>query len=92
MAECGYFLGRGVGSAINVFNPGIVTVGGGLVQADNELADRDSVWGPYVAEAFAEAKRSSIVASGEFVSLRIGTLGNQAGLRGAGVMAAGLLD
>ena len=56
LSEGGYWLGRAIGSAINVFNPSLVTIGGGLIEADKEMAGIADSAGPYAEAAFTEAK------------------------------------
>ncbi len=92
MAEGGRWLGRAIGSAINAFNPGLVTIGGGLIEADKALSQDDGGFGPYTSAAFAEAKRSSLGASGKVASLTTGVLGNEAGIRGASLAALKLIQ
>jgi glucokinase len=87
LSEGGYWLGRAIGSAINVFNPSLVTIGGGLIEADKKMADIADGAGPYAEAAFAEARLASLIASGAAAELRVGRLANDAGVRGAGIMA-----
>lgn len=84
----GKWLGRAIGSVINVLNPSVVTVGGGVVEADHELAAKLSVGiGPYLEAAFSEAINSSLTRSAEAVQLRPSRYGNEGGLIGASIAA-----
>jgi glucokinase len=88
MTQAGCWLGRAIGSAINAFNPAVVTVGGGIVLADREMEGAPSVLGPYLSAAVEEAEQSSLAASWRAVTVGPGVLGKEAGVRGAGLAAA----
>jgi glucokinase len=92
MSMAGYWLGRAIGTAINLFNPSVVTVGGGVIEGDKKLASSDSEFGPYLTAAFAEGSRSAIKASRRVARLRAGSLANEAGVRGAALLAKQVLD
>jgi glucokinase len=83
LAELGRFLGAGIGSLVNLFDPDLVVVGGGFGEAAGEL-----VLGPAQEEARAQAL------SPADTSLRIvpAELGSEAGLVGAALVAFEALD
>jgi glucokinase len=83
LAELGRFLGAGIGSLTNLFDPDLVVVGGGFGEAAGAL-----VLGPTQEEARAQAL------SPADTSLRIvpAELGSDAGLVGAALVAFEALD
>lgn len=82
LAEVGRDLGLGMAAIINLLNPEVIAVGGGVMGAGELLL------GPARIEAEARAFRAS------FLSTRIvaATLQNDAGLVGAGLMARGAIQ
>jgi glucokinase len=82
LAEIGRLLGAGIGSFVNVFDPEVVVIGGGFgVGAGSFLL------GP----ALEVAQRESLRTEGEPLRLVEAELGEEAGLIGAGLLAAELL-
>jgi glucokinase len=77
LERVGRHLGVGIASLVNMFNPEIVVVGGGLIAA-GEL-----ILGPAAAEAAARALRPSW----EQTRVAEAELGNEAGLIGAAALA-----
>jgi glucokinase len=71
-------LGVGISNAINVFEPELIVIGGGLSAAADLFLDR----------AWAEASRRALPALFESVRLAVARAGAQAGVIGAGLMAA----
>jgi len=72
-ARAAYYLGIGLGIAINTFNPRKILLGGGL------MASADLI----LPKARAEAKRRSFAAAYACCSIERASLGNDAGLIGA---------
>ena len=77
--EAGTFLGLGLSLLINVLNPEMILIGGGIMTAG------DLLLGP----AVAEAGRRSYRAAFEACTIRRTSLGNDAGIIGAAARAAG---
>ncbi len=76
--EAGIFLGLGLSLLINVLNPEMILIGGGVMTAGDLLLD----------PAVAEAGRRSYRAAFEACTIRRTALGNDAGLIGAAARAA----
>jgi len=73
LAETGYYVGLGVASAINMLNPDIVVIGGGISAAGEPL------WGPILRTVRANA----LHASQEVCRVVPAALGDDAGVMGA---------
>lgn len=73
MAETGYYIGIGVASAINLLNPEMVVIGGGIAQAG------DALWGPLLRTASA----LSLTQSRQVCQVVPAQLGDDAGVLGA---------
>jgi len=71
-------LGVGISNAINVFEPELIVIGGGLSQAADLFLDR----------AWKEAESRALPALFERVRLSVARAGPQAGVIGAGLLAA----
>jgi len=76
-ARCGYYLGIGLGIAINFLNPEKILIGGGVAAAGKYL----------LAPAVAEARRRSHRISFACCRIEKAVLGNDAGLIGAAAWA-----
>lgn len=72
MAETGYYVGLGVANAINVLNPDMVVIGGGIAGAGEPL------WGPLLRTVRANA----LHASQEVCRIVRAELGDDAGIMG----------
>ncbi|HEY7381076.1 MAG TPA: ROK family protein [Gaiella sp.] len=83
LTRMGRFLGAGVGSLINVFDPELVVVGGGFGAAAGEL-----LLGP----ARETAAREAIQPADQRVRIVPAELGSEAGLAGAGLVGFAALD
>lgn len=86
-ATAGHWLGVGLGDAMNVLNPSVVSVGGGVVLGAETLGDGEGR-NPYVLavwEGIREAAHRRVAASAD---LRVAKYGNDAGLVGAALLAA----
>jgi glucokinase len=83
LAAIGCFLGAGIGSLVNLFDPELVVVGGGFGEAAGEL-----VLGPAQEAARAEA----IGPADETLRVVPAELGSDAGLFGAALVAFDALD
>jgi glucokinase len=82
LAEMGRLLGAAIGSFVNVFGPELVVLGGGF-----GLGAWDLLLGP----ALEVAHREALAPSGEQIRVVEAALGEEAGLIGAGLLAAELL-
>jgi glucokinase len=75
--ETAFWLGRGMGSLINIFNPQRIVVGGGVMLGGDEL----------LAMAAAIAKETSFKRPGRTCKILKARLGDDAGVIGAAVLA-----
>jgi glucokinase len=85
--EAGEWLGRAIGDAVNVVNPRIVTIGGGVVAACRQVEDDPSAGNPYVEAAATSVRLSAqdcVVRGLEIVEA---PLLNDAALIGAAALA-----
>jgi glucokinase len=85
--RAGRWLGVGLGNAMNVLNPSVVSVGGGVLLASGSVSSAPA-GGPFfeaVADGIASAAHWRIVASAD---LRLARFGNDGGLLGAAQLAA----
>jgi predicted NBD/HSP70 family sugar kinase len=89
MGEAGYWLGRAVGTIANVVNPGLVTLGGGLLAADAELGQILGSAAPYLSAVQLEAPVSSLRQSAAVLHIETAVHGNDAGVLGAAHAALG---
>ncbi len=78
VAETASFLGIGITSAINLLNPQIVVIGGGVVQAGNK----------FIRLIENETKKRGFPAVTENLKITQAKLGNDAGFVGAAILAA----
>ncbi len=77
LAEMGRYLGAGIGSLVNVFNPELVVIGGGFAAA-----------GDFLLEPAREiVRREALSPAGDRVRIVLAELGAAAGLIGAGLVA-----
>lgn len=76
LAEAGRYLGIGIANVINIFNPEMVVLGGGMVNAGDLI----------LAPARAEARKRSLSGLFEQVEIRQATLGERAGRLGAAAL------
>ncbi|MGW4413059.1 ROK family protein [Nonomuraea sp. NPDC004702] len=86
LASAGSWLGTAISHAINLLNPGLVTIGGGLVDITQGLGK--SGLGPYVEAAIATARAKSHRRIGSRTVVRPGHHGNDGGLLGVALLAA----
>jgi len=77
IAETARYLGMGLGSLINIFNPSLIVIGGGLSQMGDAL----------LKPAFFEARRHSYRDAFNVVAFRVAEPGSNAGVLGAAVYA-----
>lgn len=75
--RAGYYLGIGLGIAINMLNPELILIGGGVMESGELI----------LPHALAEAGRRSYKASFACCSIEKASLGNDAGLMGAAAFA-----
>ncbi len=77
VAETARYLGIGLGSLINIFNPEIIVIGGGLTKMGDAL----------LKPAIREASRRSYQDAYEVVRFKLAALGDNSGVLGAAVYA-----
>jgi glucokinase len=82
LAEIGRYLGAGIGSLVNIFNPELVVIGGGFSVAGELLL------GPAREVTMQEA----VTPNGDLAEIVLAQLGAEAGLVGAGLAAFDALD
>lgn len=83
--EAAWWLGRGLGNAMNVINPAVVTVGGGVALAATEAMRRRGVeYLDAVREGIESSAHRRVFASAE---VRAAEFGNDGGLVGAALLA-----
>jgi glucokinase len=85
--EAGRYLGVVLSDLMNVLNPQIITIGGGVVlaaQSINESRDENL----FVSTAVESAKSLALVRVASATSIRVGRYGNDSGLIGAALLAA----
>jgi glucokinase len=81
-AEMGRLLGAALGSFVNVFGPELVVLGGGFGLA---------AWDLLLPSALEVARREALAPAGDELRVVEAALGEEAGLIGAGLLAAELL-
>jgi glucokinase len=75
--RAGYYLGVGLGTAINLLNPAKILIGGGVMESGELI----------LPQAIAEAQRRSYKATFACCSIERASLGNDAGFMGAAAWA-----
>jgi glucokinase len=83
LAEIGRLLGAGIGSFVNIFGPEVVVLGGGFGLGAGELL---------LEPALEVARREALAPSGDSLRVCEAVLGEEAGLVGAGLLAAELVE
>jgi glucokinase len=83
LAEIGRLLGAGIGSFVNIFGPEVVVLGGGFGLGAGELL---------LEPALEVARREALAPSGDALRVCGAELGEEAGLVGAGLLAAELVE
>lgn len=81
VAETARYLGIGLGSLINIFNPELIVIGGGFSAMGDML----------LKPAFAEAKRHSYRDAYDVVKFKIAERGSDSGVLGAAIYAFQML-
>jgi len=93
LKKSGYWLGVALGNVMNVLNPQLVTIGGGVVVATSNITKENSLYeNPYfagVTDGVHYATHRRVEATGD---VRAGVLGNTAGLIGAASLAFSKAD
>ena len=82
LAGIGRLLGAGIGSFVNIFNPEVIVIGGGFGLGAFDLLH---------APALETARREALTPAGERLRIVRAELGEEAGLIGAGLLAAELI-
>ncbi len=77
IARAGYYLGVGCANLINIFNPELVIIGGGLANLGNRLLE----------PAIKAAEERALAAPGKAVRFAIARLGRDSGVLGAAALA-----
>lgn len=84
--DAAWWLGYGLGDAMNVVNPAVVTVGGGTALASDEVLNTAcESYLSHVGEGMREAAHRRVFSSAE---LRLGQYGNDGGLIGAALLVS----
>jgi glucokinase len=83
LARIGRYLGAGIGSLINIFNPQVVAIGGGFGAA---------AWEFLLGPAREIVRREALEPAGETVRIVPAELGTTAGVIGAALVAFEALD
>jgi glucokinase len=78
LAETGRLLGVALANLVNIFNPDVIVIGGGVAQAGDLI----------IAPAGREMRRRAMPASARHISIRPAKLGPWAGAIGAALLAA----
>lgn len=78
MTETGEILGFGLTNAVNLFNPDVIIIGGGLVYAGERL----------LKPAISVIEKHALAASKKACNITVAALGDAAGMIGAAVMAS----
>ena len=76
LLDCGYVLGRALVGFVNIFNPRLILIGGGI----GESAD-------FMVERAAEVMRTEALAGRRDVEIAQAVLGNDAGILGAAALS-----
>src|SRR5438445_13083732 len=63
--EIGYHLGIGIANAVNIFNPSLVVIGGGVRKATGLLAAAERSWRAHVIESIGRTCKLVEAALGE---------------------------
>lgn len=77
LKETGRIVGVGLANVVNIFNPEMIVLGGGVMEGDKVI----------LREALTEVKRCALQANREAVKIVKSSLGAKAGLLGAAVLA-----
>lgn len=85
----GYWLGIGIGNAMNILNPSAATIGGGVLAGANELAAKidDDIYFKSVIEGIKYASHRRVFAS---CDIRKALHGNDGGMIGAAYLSINL--
>jgi glucokinase len=83
LARIGHYLGAGIGSLLNIFDPQVVVLGGGFGAA---------AWEFLLGPAREIARREALSPAGDTVRIVPAELGTAAGVIGAGLVAFEALD
>lgn len=90
-SRAGWWLGRGLGNAMNVLNPSVVTVGGGVLLASESIAGEGD-GGPFfhaIAAGMEGAAHKRVLASAD---LKMAVHGNDGGMIGAALLSRDALN
>ncbi|WP_144118329.1 ROK family protein [Catellatospora sichuanensis] len=82
----GSWLGVAIGDVMNILNPGIITLGGGVILA-SESIHKANDGGPYVRAAIERARANSIRRISAQTIVRPAVHGNDGGMLGAALLA-----
>jgi len=87
LKRSGYYLGVGIGNALNILNSSIVTVGGGVVLAAKsvENAIGENIYFNAIDDGFKFASHRRVYASAKILPAK---LGNDSGMVGAAVLVS----
>lgn len=82
IASTAFYIGVGLGNLINIFNPSVVIVGGGVTKIGE----------PILVPACAVARERAYVTAAQEVDIRTAILGDDSPLLGAAALVWGLAD
>lgn len=83
----GCWLGVAISNVMNMLDPSLITVGGGVLLASQSIDGGDD-GGPYLRQAVARARELALRRIAEQTEIRPGKFGNDGGLLGAAALAA----
>ncbi|HKL76529.1 MAG TPA: ROK family protein, partial [Halanaerobiales bacterium] len=76
-AKAGYYLGIGIANLVNIFNPEMIILGGGVLKAKEYFLDR----------AKEEFKKRALKAPADIVKIKEAVLEDEIGVKGAIALA-----
>jgi len=85
--EAGYWLGIGIGNVLNILNPSLVTVGGGVPLAASRLTalNQGDLYFSSILKGAEQSAHKRVFANSD---IKLAILGNDAGLIGAACLAS----
>jgi glucokinase len=81
----GHWLGMGIGNVMNILNPSVLTIGGGVISGTKDLPGNEDVYFHSAVEGAKYAAHKRIFAS---CDIRKALLGNDGGMIGAAYLCA----
>lgn len=84
--SAGSWLGVGIANVMNVLNPRVITVGGGVIEASSSI-DPATPGGPYLRAAINRANEEAFDGTGDVTTITKARCGNDGGVLGAVLLA-----